>query len=332
MSNKEPNKNPLFNVSDHCDGQRFFNPDKDIIKSFEDVKKMWKERPKTKNWPEQVILTETPRIVPEVDKNTALVTIINHATQLIQLNQLNIITDPVYANRVGPLGVVGPKRVHLPAISIEKLPKIDIVIISHNHYDHMDLNALSKLNKRFTPLFVVPLGNARYLHKKGIQHIKELDWWDTVALSNTQQITLTPAIHWSKRTLNDTNKALWGGFYIQSDALSIYFAGDTGYGEHFHHIRERCGNPYISILPIGSYEPQWFMQPQHLNPFEAAQAFCDLQSTHGIATHHQTFKLSYEGYDEPEMKLQEAISALNIPSGAFLAPKVGKTVEYEILV
>lgn len=231
-------KEKLFPITDHSNGHEFFNPGLSIKKTFQDVKRMYAEWPKHISWPRHVALKAAPRLSLQVPSHTSFITTINHATHLIQVDNLNILTDPVYAKRVGPASLLGPKRVAPPGIPLADLPPIDMVLVSHNHYDHMDLSALKKLDHLFHPLFIVPLGNASYLAKKKIRRIVELDWWQGIHFSADQRVTLTPAQHWSKRTLRDTNKALWGGFYLHIQKMGVYFAGDTGYGPLFHQIRE----------------------------------------------------------------------------------------------
>ena len=205
------------------------------------------------------------------------ITWINHATVLIQLNGVNILTDPIWSQRASPFGWVGPKRVGEPAVRIEDLPPIDAVVISHNHYDHMDLSSLLQLDKRDQPLFITPLANKHYLESAHIKNIIELDWWESHTLNNVT-ISATPAQHWSKRTLFDANRALWSSFYIQGKQASVFFAGDTAYQTHFSLIKERLGSPTVSLMPIGAYKPQWFMQRAHTSPEEAVLAHIDLQA------------------------------------------------------
>lgn len=318
-----------FPLSDHSDGHEFFNPGLPIKKTFKEVQRMLRERPHHIKWPRYMPLTATPQLPHRIPMNTSFITTINHASHLIQVDDLNILTDPVYAKRVGPASLLGPKRIAPPGIALAELPPIDIVLVSHNHYDHMDLTALSKIDRLYHPLFIVPLGNAVYLAKRKIRRIVELDWWQGFSFGLDQVITLTPAQHWSKRTLRDTNKALWGGYFLQMKNKSLYFAGDTGYGRLFTQIRENLGAPHVSILPIGSYEPRWFMQAMHLNPEEAVAAFRDLQSHLGIATHHKTFRLSYESYDDPTLRLLAELKNKSIDVDRFLIPENGETCIFD---
>jgi L-ascorbate metabolism protein UlaG (beta-lactamase superfamily) len=326
MRKRKHFKKTTYPLSDHFDGNSFFNPGMDIHKRIRHVLKMLAGRRGKEKWPKQVKNHSKPQLAPQLSLDKTHITYINHASHLIQLQNLNIITDPIYAKRAGPASILGPKRVRDPGISLKELPAIDVVLISHNHFDHMNLPTLVKLKKLCKPLFIVPLGNRKYLERKRIENVIELDWWQNFQLNDQQSITLVPALHWSMRKVGDRNKALWGGFWIQSGEIKIYFAGDTGYGPHFKEIQRKFDAPDISILPIGSYEPRWFMKQQHINPEEAVLAHLDLQSRLSIATHHQTFRLSYEGYYEPVNDLKKSMIAHGVDEKSFLAPENGETV------
>jgi L-ascorbate metabolism protein UlaG (beta-lactamase superfamily) len=322
-------KKSHYPVSDHYNGKTFFNPGVKIRKSFLQLMKMLRERRrKRKTWPKFVLNTATPQLANKLDHTQAAITYVNHASHLIQLQNLNIITDPIFSKRAGPFALLGPKRVRKPGIGLKDLPSVDVVLVSHNHYDHMDMRTLKKLNNLFKPLFIVPLGNKKYFTRRKIHKVIELDWWQTHTLTENQTITLVPAQHWSMRTMNDTNKALWGGYWIRSHQLNIYFAGDTGFGEHFKLIKEKMGRANISILPIGAYEPRWFMKPQHMNPEDAVQASLILETKLAIATHHQTFRLATEGFYEPKQSLQHNLVLNKINPNYFLAPDIGETINY----
>lgn len=319
-----------YPLSDHFDGKRFFNPGITIKKSFKDALKMLRQARGRNKWPRFVKNHATPQLAQMLLPNQTSITYINHSCHLIQLKDLNILTDPIFSNRAGPLSLLGPRRVRDPGVALKNLPPIDIVLISHNHYDHMDLPSLAKLEKMFHPLFIVPLGNRRYLRNKKYGRINELDWWETLTLNATESITAVPAQHWSRRKINDMNKALWSGFWIKAHQLQIYFAGDTGYGPLFKLIQKNLGSPDISILPIGSYEPHWFMEFQHLSPEEAVLASQDLKSCISIATHHQTFRLSHEGINDPVLALKQSMQLYGIEDDVFLAPETGETINYSV--
>lgn len=317
-----------YPVSDHCNGANFFNPGKKIKKGLGSIWKMLQGKKAQEPWPAFVENKATPRLAEHLKTHETYITYINHASHLIQLEHINVLTDPIFSKRAGPMSLIGPKRVRKPGIEFEDLPNIDIVLISHNHYDHMDLPSLKKLASKFDPLFIVPLGNRKYLKKPQFSKVIELDWWQTHQADNAHAITLVPAQHWSMRTFKDTNKALWGGFWIQYDSLKIYFCGDSGYGPHFKAIHEKLGAPDLSILPIGSYEPRWFMEDQHMNPNEAILASIDLQSGISLATHHQTFRLSYEKINDPVIELNRRLIAHGLTDRNFMAPEIGETVIY----
>lgn len=321
-------KSTAYPISDHYDGTYFFNPGLHIKKSFKNVLQMMKERRKENKWPQQVENKATPVLAPVLPSNLAYITYVNHATHLIQFKDINILTDPIFSKVAGPLPFLGPKRVRKPGLQLKELPKIDVVLVSHNHYDHMDMPTLKQLEKMFQPIFIVPIGNKKYLPTKKFHHVIELDWWQTLELNETQSITLVPAQHWSMRRFSDANKSLWGGFWIQAAKIKLYFAGDSGYGPHFKAIHQNLGAPDISILPIGSYEPRWFMKEQHMNPEEAVLASLDLNSRFSIATHHQTFRLSLEHIHDPVKNLKHSMQTHKVNSEDFLAPETGETVMY----
>jgi len=292
-----------YKISDHYDGKRFFNPKNHQLKSFIDVIE-WKLKTTPEDWPSHVRNKEYS--LPKLIDSKAVITFINHATYLLQLNNLTVLTDPIFSERSSPVSFVGPKRVREPGVAMELLPKIDVVIISHNHYDHLDLESIKNLDAKFKPLFIVPLGDEELLLKNNIQNVKEVDWWEEVKVKNSI-ITFAPAQHWSSRGPFDSCKSLWGSYMISGQGLKIYFAGDTGTGDHFLDIRNRLGSPDASLLPIGAYEPNWFMKPFHINPEQAVKAHLDLVSGLSFAMHFGTFQLSDEGIDRPVKELKEAL-------------------------
>jgi L-ascorbate metabolism protein UlaG (beta-lactamase superfamily) len=314
-----------YPVSDHFDGERFWNLDrsKTIKKGFRDVLK-WKLSPRPLGaWPTRIENKFIPELPRSLDAGQVAVTGINHATDLIQFQGLNLLTDPVFSERVSPVSWIGPRRVRPPGVAFDALPRIDVVLISHNHYDHMDLPTLVRLYRRDRPRFIVPLGNARIL--SGIAGVVELDWWQDLSVDDAT-ITLVPVQHWSGRSLFDRRRALWGGFHIRRGAATAFFAGDTGYGDHFAMIRERLGSPGLSILPIGAYEPRWFMKDQHINPDEAVRAHLDLGSRVSVGMHFGTFRLTDEGIDDPVVALEESRRSRSVPDDSFLALHNGLTV------
>jgi L-ascorbate metabolism protein UlaG (beta-lactamase superfamily) len=265
-------------------------------------------------WPARI--DEPPRPAPALDGAAAVVTFIGHSTFLIQTAAGNILTDPMYSQRAGPLNVLGPRRVRQPAVPFDDLPPISMVLLSHNHYDHCDRRTLRMLAKRFDPLVVTPLGNGTLVRSTGIRRVEELDWWQD-AKTSTLPIALTPAQHFSARSPLDRNRALWGGFMLVAGGARIFFAGDTAYARFFRDARQRLGPIDLALLPIGAYEPRWFMQAVHMNPAEAVQAHLDLEASESIGMHFGTFQMTTEGIDEPLRALEDACSARNIPASRF---------------
>lgn len=222
----------------------------------------------------------------------------------------------MYSQRAGPLNVLGPRRVRHPAVGFDDLPPIAMVLLSHNHYDHCDLATLRRLAKRFDPLVVTPLGNGALVRSAGIRRVEELDWWQS-ATTSLLPITLTPAQHFCARSPLDRNRALWGGFLLAPGSARIFFAGDTAHAPFFRDIRQRLGPIDLALLPIGAYEPRWFMQSVHMNPAEAVQAHLDLEASESIGMHFGTFQLTTEGIDEPLRALEDARRARNVPLSRF---------------
>ena len=301
-----------LNVGDHFDGKRFVNPTGGGGQPFSAVPRMLLE-PRTP-WPRQVPLA--PQVPPSLDGAAAVVTFIGHATFLIQTAAGNVLTDPMFSERAGPFNLFGPKRVRQPAVRLDDLPPISTVLISHNHYDHCDLATLRQLARRFNPIVVTPLGNAGLVRSAGIQRVEELDWWQQAARPPLP-ISLTPAQHFSARTPFDRDRALWGGFVVMADGCRVYFAGDTAYAPFFRAVPARIGEIDLALLPIGAYEPRWFMQAVHMNPAEALQAHFDLGARESIGMHFGTFQLTTEGIDEPVRALERALVGTPLPSGAF---------------
>ncbi len=314
-----------YKSSDHYDGKKFFNPNGVGLKSFWELVK-WRMTANTVPWPEHVAIKNFP-LRPLTGTEKINVTFINHATFLLQLPGLNILTDPVYSERVSPYRLMGPKRVKEPGIGFDNLPKIDVVLISHNHYDHLDLETLKKLDKKFQPLFLVALGDEVLLKKEGLQNVHELDWWNEVRVKDVRFI-FSPSQHWSSRTLWDKNKCLWGSFMIDNGASKIYFAGDTGYGKHFLDIKSRLGAPDLALLPIGAYKPRWFMSGHHMDPEEAGKAHHDLGAARSIAMHFGTFQLTDEGIDGPVRDLGIALTKSKISSDKFMILDQGQALSY----
>ena len=315
------------------DGKRFGFPGGDPIASPREVLR-WAITRRPAKWPPRLPNPEPDPLERRVEGGRLRVTFVNHASVLVQAGGLNLLTDPVWSRRVSPVRFAGPARHREPGIAFDALPPIDAVLVSHAHYDHMDLATLTRLRERDDPLFVVPLGNARHLDRAGADRngkadapahtgggVVELDWWGERALSPDASVTLVPARHWSSRRLGDENRALWGGFVLHLPGGNVYFAGDTGYGDgaQFHEARRRLGPFRFALLPIGAYEPRWFMRPQHMNPAEAVQAFEDLEAAHAMAIHFGTFQLTDEAHDAPVTALAEALERASVERSRFRA-------------
>lgn len=313
-----------MDTSDHFDGKRFVNLTGAAGQPFSALPGLLRE-PRTP-WPARVDVT--PRRPPSRDGATAVVTFIGHSTFLIQTAAGNVLTDPMYSQRAGPFNVFGPRRVRQPAVLFDELPPISIVLLSHNHYDHCDLRTLRMLADRFNPLVVTPLGNGPLVRTTGIDRVEELDWWQE-GKAATLPITLTPAQHFSARGPFDRNRALWGGFTLVTGGARMFFAGDTGYAPFFRDIRRRLGSIDLALLPIGAYEPRWFMKDVHMNPAEAVQAHLDLESSQSVSMHFGTFQLTTEGIDEPVRALEAACRSRNIPPSRFRTLDFGESLRME---
>jgi L-ascorbate metabolism protein UlaG (beta-lactamase superfamily) len=309
-------------MSDHFDGRRFFNPSGANGQPTWKVPLMLAER--RSGWPRWIEVA--PRTPPLLDGAAAVASFIGHATLLIQTPAGNLITDPIFSLRASPMWFPGPQRTRPAAMRLEELPAIAVVLLSHNHYDHCDLPSLRAIEEQWRPLFVTPVGNARLLRAAGVRRVEELDWWQSSAQA-PMPIIVTPAQHFSARTPFDRNRALWGGFMIGiGGGRQILFAADTGYGPHFVDIRSRLGTPELAFLPIGAYEPRWFMKDIHMNPAEAVQAHLDLGSPPlSVGIHFGTFQLTTEGIDDPARALAAALGAHGLSHEQFRVPEFGES-------
>ena len=281
-----------------------------------------------------------PRTEPETawlqaNRTVTSATWVNHATVLVQLRGLNILTDPVLSERASPFSFMGPKRHTPPGLSHAQLPHIDIVLISHNHYDHLDRATVLKLNEQAggAPLFLVPLGIKPWMHDIGITHVQELDWWDKTRVKGLD-LHFVPAQHWSARGLTDSFKTLWGGWVVQAPAydaqsqFSFFFAGDTGLSRDFDDIAARFGRFDLALIPIGAYEPRWFMAPQHVDPAEAVQIHRMVHADKSIAIHWGTFTLADDSLDAPPKALARALEEAKIPADRFVMLQHGETIRF----
>jgi L-ascorbate metabolism protein UlaG (beta-lactamase superfamily) len=315
-------------VSDHCDGRVFFNTPTHINRTWLEVLR-WKRAAKPVPWPKWVqVEQQTP--APAPGGGAVALTWINHATFLLQGEFGAVLTDPHFSHRAGPLGLLGPGRVHAPGVAFEQLPHIDTVLLSHDHYDHCDLASLRRLAKRDDPLVVTPLGNGALVRRAGLRRVVELDWWEEAPeLAGGLRVTCTPARHWSNRLRGARNGRLWGGFYLSTPARRVYFSGDTGYHESlFSSIRSRLGSPDLAMLPIGAYEPRWFMQPQHCSPEEAVRIHCEVGAARSVAMHWGCWQLADEGREEAPELLARELARCGLGQEAFRALKPGESLVF----
>src|SRR5579863_9525762 len=285
----------------HFDGKRYFNPGAPQALGFLDALR-WKLTSRPEPSPRFVADVEPSKPPAGVEGADVRVTMINHSTLLVQQKDVHILTDPIWSERASPFASMGPRRRRAPGVQMRDLPRIDIVLLSHNHYDHLDLPTLRGLADRARPRFVVPSGVAQLLRSQHLGPVHELDWGESIPL-NGPVIHSVPALHFSARGMFDRNRTLWCGYVIETAGRIIYFAGDTGFGGHFAEIRERFGAPRLALLPIGAYAPRWFMSPVHMAPDEAVRAHEILAARTSIAIHHGTFQLAAEGLDTPKKQL-----------------------------
>lgn len=301
--------------SDHFDGKRFFNPSGARPNRTADKLLKWQSERTPGQWSKYRELPSGPRPPLRVAEGALRVTFINHATTLIQQDGMNVITDPIYAERCAPTLVIGPRRVRPPGLKMTDLPRLDAVVLSHNHYDHMDVATLKKLQRGFPAMRVFAgLGNRAFLEAEGLQHVTELDWWQSVQVG-ALTITSVPNQHFSNRGLTDADGTLWTGYVFAGAAGRTYFAGDTGYGPHFAEVGKRLGPFRLAVLPIGAYRPEWFMSPIHVSPAQAVLAAKDLRAKVAVPMHYGTFELSDEGETEPVEELRRAAAAAGSSEG-----------------
>jgi L-ascorbate metabolism protein UlaG (beta-lactamase superfamily) len=316
-----------YPLSDHFDGQFFFNPGIRAPNHGPQDLLRWRMKRQRSKWPRQI---KDPVFAPPPDvvsPGQAAISFINHSTFLIRLAEAVVLTDPIFSKRCSPVSWAGPTRARQPGLALTELPRPDVVLLSHNHYDHMDLPSLRAL-RHHAPRVVTMLGNGRALAKLGIEAI-ELDWWQQVTIG-ALRITATPARHFAARTPFDRNRTLWGGFMLSVAAGQLLFAGDSGAGPHWHEIAARLGAPDLALLPIGAYEPRWFMAPVHMNPAEAVQAHLALGARYSIGMHFGTFQLTDEAIDAPLVALASARQAAGLDPAAISTHGFGETRLYAL--
>ncbi len=317
-------------ASDHFNGTHFFDPDGAPPKSLADLWK-WRRNGARQQWPRWAPSSHADTPPQRVTKGIRF-SFVGHASWLIQTGGQNILVDPVWSERASPFRFAGPKRVNDPGIAFAALPPIDCVLVSHGHYDHLDVATLSRLAKAFSPRVITPLGNDRTM-KASDRTIRAeaFDWHDRVELNGGLAVTLVPTRHWSARGLFDRNQCLWASFVLETEVGKIYIVGDSGYGsgKHFRSVRDNHGALRAALLPIGAYEPRWFMQDQHMNPSDAVQAFTDCGAELALAHHHGTFQLTDEAIDAPERELYTALDEAEFAREKFRVLKPGQVVELE---
>jgi N-acyl-phosphatidylethanolamine-hydrolysing phospholipase D len=324
-------KNPNFNAARNhhtADGFRNLHAEKHPGGFWKWKRDQWREGlPKKPAGGYKFPLLKPDTTYLAANRSESTLTWIGHATLLVQIKGVNILTDPHFSERASPVDFAGPKRVVPAAMTIGELPPIDLVVISHNHYDHLDAASVIQLNKRANgkTLFLVPLGIKKWFTARKIDNVVEMDWWDERSELGLN-IAFTPMQHWSKRTLWDTNQALWGGWLFRAENFKFIFIADSGYSKDFAEIFLRYGAMDFAAVPIGHYEPRWFMKMQHANPPEALQMVRDLHAAKAIAVHWGTFDdLTDESLYDPPQILNQALSAAELPSEKLAVMTHGET-------
>jgi len=313
-------------ISDHFDGKKFLNPGGVQPMGFKDLYKWFRMRQRGE-WTELKDVPYGPTPASKVEGDSIVVTFINHSTFLIQTLGLNILTDPVWSEWASPIPFSGPKRMRPPGIRFEDLPEIDIILLTHNHYDHLDIRTMKKLSAEYAPKIFCPLGVGRYLDRKGIGNITEMDWWDEIGIDTGLSLICTPAQHFSGRGMYDRDRTLWSGFALMTAEGSIYYSGDTGYGDFFEEIAKRISPIRLSFLPIGAYKPAWFMSPIHTSPEDAVKIHQIIKSPKTIGMHYGTFPLADDGMEEPVIALKEAMEREGVPLEDFIAIEEGRVIK-----
>jgi L-ascorbate metabolism protein UlaG (beta-lactamase superfamily) len=303
-------------MSDHFDGARFFHGEKDY--TFQDTLKwMWTMNPA--KWPKWIEDPAYPPPPENVERGEIRITHINHATILIQVDGVNILTDPIWSERSSAITWAGPKRVRAPGVDMKDLPRIDIILISHDHYDHLDIASLRLLTANHGPKILAGLGVGKLLTSERFDNVVEMDWWEEHApLPGDLKVVFVPARHNSGRGLFDKNRTLWGGFVITCSVGHIYFAGDTAYGKFLDDIKEKFGEFRLALLPIGHYEPRWMMQTHHMNPDDAVKAHKHMNVRQSVGIHFGTFGgHNDEEVDAHEKDLEVALKRYGVSDDEF---------------
>ena len=310
-------------ISDHFDGHKFYDPKNAYTNNFFDFLK-WQLTQQKSPWPNKVELKQTDTPPKMVDK--IRISYVGHVSFLIQTEGVNILTDPVWSKRASPFSFIGPKRVIKPGINFKDLPKIDVILISHNHYDHLDLKTIQQLWYKFKPKIIVPLGNDTIIKNFDSNiEVRAYDWGDNIKINKNLAINLEPMQHWSARGMFDKNHALWAAYVIASkNNGNIYFIGDSGYSSYFKEALVKYKEFKLALLPIGAYQPRWFMKYAHMDPEDAIQASKDLGLPYTIPSHYDVFSLADEPYNDALNKL---LGALKSTKHNFHVVKVGSHIE-----
>jgi N-acyl-phosphatidylethanolamine-hydrolysing phospholipase D len=256
-------------------------------------------------------MAESKTEMLQANRTDATITWVGHSTLLIQLDGVNILTDPQWSDRASPVTFAGPRRVTPPGLALEQLPRIDVVLISHDHYDHLDVATVTRVAKMHRPVFLVPLGLKKWFADLGIAEVVELDWWDNRMIKGLI-VTCLPAQHFSGRTLWDRNQRLWSAWAVAGREKRLFFAGDTGYYDIFKEIGTRLGPFDVAAIPIGAYLPPSIMRMSHLTPEEALQVFTDVRARRFLAIHWGTFDLTEEPLEEPPQRLTAEVQRLRL--------------------
>lgn len=316
----------IGHANDHFDGKRFYNlTARESRHYFQVIKGFLAGDITLGHWQKKANKTYADPL-DRVYGDQLKVTFINHSTVLVQTQGFNILTDPIWSEYCGPVAALAPKRYRQPGIAMQDLPPIDLVVISHSHYDHMDIPSLQQLQQRFNPVFLLGLGNKSLLVAAGLDKVVELDWWQSYPLSDSLTVWGTPAQHWSRRGLFDQNKRLWLSYVLETPGGPIFFAGDTAMAQHFKLIKEKFGPLRLSLLPIGAFKPEIFMRGSHLSPKQAVEAHRILESEFSIAIHFGTFRLGVDSQDDPLEALAFALNENPLDDSVFAVLDFGESL------